>query len=811
MRATRYLFLLIAIYFLFLGGTSRYVTLYQVRVLHHIVMTGLLGLWLIQRIRRGKGLPSTPINLPLFAVIGVWFLSAVTSLDPRMAFEHIWFPFTYILMFFVVVDYFQRGRGKLIMEVFFFVMVIVIMMTGLEFASWYFGLGIMPNTDIGWFNVGILFPPSIPPASLALGISTLVAGFVVPCIFITATWAMTVGSKAHRRILWILAFLLFIVLIFTFSRGGLLAFICGSATFIIIRAIQQPKIVNRFSARVVGGVGGVIAIGIALLFVLVTLPFSIGQSDEGRMDMWRSAVQITVDHPLTGVGPGLFGRAYREYRNPFVGRDKLASAHNFYLNLASELGIVGIAVAGYLAVMLARASWNTWSAAKGRSQHLRVEGLVVALVALGIHSGVDVFTILPINLILVVIVAYLVTGHRTFLDPLPQGQITPAYGLLVITVIFGGVLLQWDRAQGLFQSSFGKSPADALPLIAEAQAIDPYLNLYHLHEAFVLGNQAKSSQEIETAIITYENVLRLEPTWDVGWINLAYLELQRDNPQLAYTYLKRADEIYPYNSAIFGMARIADEFDLESDGVVEDLYYTSLRRPVWSYPFNPLPLSQIWWSTPIASTATQRYVDVRNLEYQYRVNRVLRPELISKMIPEQPQTDIEWWVVGEYYREQGELDLAVDAFNQAISLNPTYGDYYVSRARAKIDGSEDVLSDLELAQLYGTKNEFPNTVYAQLADTEEEKISLQASALPIRSWGQEFASVLYTRPAIFDIPLSIQYPGFGDVTLQPWLNVAEYRLAQGDLDSAIRAYEFILSQSPYAIRAQEELERLRRN
>ncbi len=678
MRRTRYLILFFAIYFIFVGGSGRYGTLYQLRVVHHILVTGLLSLWLIQRIRRGKGIPSTPLNMPLLGLIGVWFISALFSADPRMSIEHIWFPFTFIIIFFIVVDFFQRGRGKIIMEASFFVLTLVIFLTGLELVSWYFGLGILPNTSASWFDVGIIIPPYLPKVSMAMGISTLVAGFTVPSIFITATWAKTVRQKSHRRVLWIVSILLFITLILTFSRGGLLAFIGGLATFMGIRAIQHPAFTSRISPKAIGGIAATIAIGIMALFIAMTLPYAIGKSDEGRLDMWQSAVKMTIDHPITGVGTGLFGRTYRDYRDPLVGRDKLAAAHNLYLNISSELGLIGILAGSLLAFVLVRASWQTWGNAKGHNQHLRVEGMFVALVALAIHSTIDVFTITAINFVFIVIVAYLVTGHRTILDPLPTGQLRPSYFLLGLTILFGGLLLNWDRAQGLFQSSFSESPSEALELTRKAQEIDPYLNLYHLHEAFLLGQLADDDKTISTAIQVYEDALELEPTWDIGWINLAWLELQQNNPDIALNYLQLASDIYPLNSARFAFARTADIYNLRDDDIILNAYLNAISLTPY------LPLADAWWETPLSATATEQYLEKLNVEYRYRVYRVHRPDLVQELIPDNPQTAIDWWIVGQIALENDDIQSAEEAFTKAINLNPRRGDYYVSRAQTRL-------------------------------------------------------------------------------------------------------------------------------
>lgn len=800
MRRTRLQLVLLALYFLFIGGTSRYQTLYPFRVSHHIIVTLLLGLWLFQRIRTKKGLPSTPLNLPLFAAIGVWFLTSATSIDPRMAFEHIWFPITFVMFYFVIVDFFQRGRGKLIMETFFLMATLLVFITGLEIASWYFGLGILPGTNIGWFDVGIIIPPHLPQVTLAMGITTLLAGFTVPVIFVTATWAMTVRRTDHRRVLSLLVILLVGVLILTYSRGGLMAFLGGCATFGITRALQHPRLLQRVSRKMIIGAGVVIIIVGILGFVALTLPLGIGNSDEGRLDMWQSAVEMTSDHPLTGVGPGLFGRAFREYRDPIIARDKLASAHNAYLNLASETGIIGIAVGIFLATTLATATLRTWHAAKGKNQRLRVEGMFVALVALGIHSFVDVFTITPINMVLIVIVAYVVTGHRTVIDPIPAGKMPPAIALFGIVIVYGFVQLQWDRAQSLYESSFGRPNSEAITLTKQAQEIDPHLRLYQLHEAYLVGQRTGNIEDIDTAIHDYERVLELEPSWDVGWINLAYLEILRGQPEIALAHLERAIAINPLTSASFQWAALAEEHGFASVDDIKQKYRQALPR----YP--NLPLADAWWSTDLRHEVSTNYVTRLPVERQYRIWAVRAPEMAQSLIPVEPTTDVDWWIVGhDLLINVGDLIRAEEAFSQAIRLNPSNGDYYVSRALTRLSNKELAMRDLELAELNGTRYEYPKTVWAMLAEDQQSAQQLKAEALPIYSAPQEFSAVLYNRRAVFDIPRDMRFPGLGRSILAPWYEVAYQFIEDGKLENAINAFTFILENAPYETEALEQL------
>ncbi|HEX2907402.1 MAG TPA: hypothetical protein VHO69_11110, partial [Phototrophicaceae bacterium] len=137
----RLTFILLAIYLVFLGGSAYYTLIFPIRVFHHLLLTGLLTLWLINRLRSRQGLPQTPLNAPIGAALVVWLISALASADPRMAFENLWLQLIHILFFFVLIDLFQRGRQRLVLETQFMLAALVIFLSALELASWYFGLG----------------------------------------------------------------------------------------------------------------------------------------------------------------------------------------------------------------------------------------------------------------------------------------------------------------------------------------------------------------------------------------------------------------------------------------------------------------------------------------------------------------------------------------------------------------------------------------------------------------------------------------------------------------------------------------------
>lgn len=809
MRFARIGFILLALYFTFIGGSAYYALVFPIRVFHHIFVTLLLSLWLINRLRKGKGLPETPLNRPLYGVVIVWLLSAALSLDPRMAFENLWFPLTHIAFFFSLVDLFQRGRARLVMETQFMMAALVVFISGLEITSWYFGLGIIPGTDVGWIEAvgaGIWLPLQAPRLALAMNISTLLAGYIAPLIILAAGWALTTHRRDYRTVLWILAGLLLTVLLLTFSRGGLLSLLGAVGALIVLRTAQSQRISQRLPARWLIGVAVVGVLATATLFMVFTLSQSRRSGDEGRVDMWISALEITRDHPLLGAGPGLFGRAFREYRDPSIARDKLASAHNAYLNTLAETGILGMIASLWLGVTFVITWWHTWKRAQGTDRKLRLEVTFAAFVGLGIHSLVDVFTVTPIVLLIAVLAAYSITGQRSRLDRPPAGQKLPAVLLLTLIIGYGIWFIQLDRAQSAYQRSLAGGE-DALALAREAHALDPALRLYDLQIAHLVGQQAlaQTPGDLTEAVLAYQAALDLEPTWATGWINLAALTAQQGNNEQALAYLERAHALDNLNSAELQWAILAEKTGLAPEEAVLDAYKRAAGRNIQN---TILPLSPFWSQSALRREAVLEAAARLPLDERYRVLAAHAPEELASIVPALPQSAAEWWVVGEYALSiEQDAEKAFSAFTEAISLAHTNGDYYASRARAALNSDPGTArSDLNIAQLLGTVNEYPNAIRVELAADEEEIRSLRIRALPARSVGQEFAAVLFGRPAQFDVFPQMRRPGPGRAALQPWYELAEAYASLGQYEDAQRVYKAIQDYDPYDPEAGQALQ-----
>jgi putative inorganic carbon (HCO3(-)) transporter len=804
MRLQRLFFILLAVYVVFIGGGPYYYTVFPIRIFHHFVMTVLLAWWLARRLR--VGLPITPLNIALYAAVIVWGISAIFSADPRMAIENLWFPLVHLLIFFIIADLFQRGRQRLVMETNFLLAALVVCIALLQFASWLFGLGVVPGTEIGWLSVlgaEMPLPLMTPMLYLPLGVSTWLAAYTAPNALLAFGWSLTARLRDFRIALRLLAGGLLLVMILTFSRGGFISLAVGAGLFILLRLSQSQAVRQMNLQRAATALIPVVVIGV----IVAVIVFTIGQSegrysgDALRLNLWRSAVEIARDHPVVGVGPGLFGRGAREYRDPTVVDDRLGTAHSIVLNTAAEEGIAGIAVLAALAILTFHAWWRLWRNADFSGRKIRLEVAFAALVGIGAQSLFDTFTTTALVALSALLAVYCTVEPGSVLDK-PRGHHWAAVVALVLVLAYGVFWIQTDRAQAAFIRSTRAGDVEAA---REAASIDPSLRLYPLQIAYLTGMQTPPEADPSAAITAYQHALEFEPTWDTGWINLAGLQARAGNIDGALASLERAERISINNLAAFNWARITEAYNAGAEDEIVERYVSAMS------PLR-LPLS-VWWSeTDLRRRAVEQFYESLTdfPDLQYRIAEVHFPERRAELVTDEPDTAAEWWVRAKYALDvEQDFITALNAFDQAIALNRGIGDYYVSRSRGNVLLDTPIPErDLDLAQLLGPRYESVNAVRASFAQgTERER--LLALAVPPRVVDQNFEGVLFGgRTASFELLPEMRDPGPGTAFMQPWYDLAAIYEADGRMDAARNVYRAILDYAPGERLARERLNTL---
>ncbi len=174
---------------------------------------------------------------------------------------------------------------------------------------------------------------------------------------------LLLGRNWMTRILaGLTAVLLFAAEYLTQSRGGEIALAIALLFILIVgipavRAVMRPLIVVGLGA-IAASLAGFIPSSIftPLLNILgianisFTSPNTQDYSTAERLAHWIAGLHMFFDHPILGVGIGNYPDAYPQYYvTIFV--NSLGHAHNYYINIAAEMGFIGLVV--YLLFLLA--------------------------------------------------------------------------------------------------------------------------------------------------------------------------------------------------------------------------------------------------------------------------------------------------------------------------------------------------------------------------------------------------------------------------------------------------------------------------
>ena len=186
-----------------------------------------------------------------------------------------------------------------------------------------------------------------------------------------------------------------IALFFTLSRGGIISFFAGLLVFsyvLFTKGISKKKLIPI--------VLFVLVLTAYLLFFGVSpIIEKFAQSKESsaaRFLAWQATLSAFRDYPVFGSGFGTFQYIFKVYQ-PEGLRLYWAHAHNDYLELLLELGIVGtVIVVIFFVLVLGTIMKADW---RGRELYLGA-ALLSSITTIAVHSIVDFNLHIPSNAIL---------------------------------------------------------------------------------------------------------------------------------------------------------------------------------------------------------------------------------------------------------------------------------------------------------------------------------------------------------------------------------------------------------------------------
>lgn len=370
--------------------------------------------------RRYLAIPRTSLSVPLFCFVGVSLLSLLDAPSLTFGLREVikWVEIWAVLLLVLAEGERALADGRL--NRWLWQVVAMLLATGLLQALigiWQFGLrGDGPAhfliRDALYRAYGTFEQPN--PFGGFMHLTALLAAGVVlavgwPILQRVWGWLRQRPFLPKPTVHWLL--LLFVALtaatavlgvVASWSRGAWLSLVAGGATLLLF----WPR--RRWIGLLLF-VGG--AVGLLLAFQFNLLPASVSGRLVGfvadfqlgdvrgadindtnyavleRLAHWQTAIAMARHQLWLGVGFGNYEPAYADYDLPNW-PDPLGHAHNYYLNLLAEVGVLGLAAYALL--------WGTiiWQTVRLLNQATDADrgialGLLGSWVALSVHHLVD--------------------------------------------------------------------------------------------------------------------------------------------------------------------------------------------------------------------------------------------------------------------------------------------------------------------------------------------------------------------------------------------------------------------------------------
>lgn len=177
-------------------------------------------------------------------------------------------------------------------------------------------------------------------------------------------------------------------LVFSLSRGGITAFVCGLLLLVVWTRARWVAlgVTAVLAALTLAGVNPIPGSDDLQVVEERLSTLDTGLEADDRELIWATAIDIASEHPLIGLGMGQF--EYEASRRGLVdgGGGPYVNAHNVFLSFASETGLIGlVAFLAFIGQVAARGV-GAVRTARERPDRVLAIGLLAALLAFVIQG-----------------------------------------------------------------------------------------------------------------------------------------------------------------------------------------------------------------------------------------------------------------------------------------------------------------------------------------------------------------------------------------------------------------------------------------
>ena len=231
----------------------------------------------------------------------------------------------------------------------------------------------------------------------------------------------TGAISKDKRLLYITAVALMgVSLLLSGSRGGLIAFIAEVIFLVLLTTGTKSRssLALKLGLAVllfIAVVGGAIFVGGDTSLTRVAETAATSDVTTGRSNIWRVTLEVIKANLPFGAGLGAFGVAYTPH-DTMSGLERVEQAHNDYLQVLADAGLIGLLIGGFFLYRLFVAGRAATSI---RNTYRRgiAYGALAGIFAILVHSIFDfVLHTTAVSVLFLVLTSLLIACRSSYAD-----------------------------------------------------------------------------------------------------------------------------------------------------------------------------------------------------------------------------------------------------------------------------------------------------------------------------------------------------------------------------------------------------------
>ena len=441
-------------------------------------------------------------------------------------------------------------------------------------------------------TLGLLqhFRPELLPAANSypgralgpFGQPNRMGGYIVAAIPVVLALAFIAQDRALKAVLLIATFGLVLCLVATYSRGAWLGLAAGLVVLAAALA-RWPELAPRPAILAVALACVVIPFALLLPSVISrvqsrpstapawNLPIDPEREGSGAMRraIWSGALEAAARRPVLGWGIGAFREAFDISKNATMKRLEAEGgrtadqAHNHYLGILAERGVLGLAAFAVLTALTLGAAATAMASGTQAMGRVLVAGLAGSVVALLAHGLVDDnLSLVPHGTLLFANLGLLATAPASARRDPRGSRWSGRTGMLAAILAAGVSALSFgasSSAQAASSDAGAGSGDRALSLFRSASNLAPWrddLAVARAEQAEAWARESASTPALHEAEAAYRRAIAINGSDPVTRQELARLYLAHPDvwgdagSRLALEQLRLAVAQNPYYAEI---------------------------------------------------------------------------------------------------------------------------------------------------------------------------------------------------------------------------------------------------------------------